>query len=90
MDSLDPASPAAAEIGAASRPPPGVWKFWGTTFWGVAVFYIAFNIWFYVMCLCGKHELAEQAPILPLSILHTPSMEDSKFIFSGPWKIQSS
>ena len=52
MDSLDPASPAAAEIGAASRLPPGVWKFWGTTFWGVAVFagmfvgQLAVVVWF--------------------------------------------
>jgi uncharacterized protein len=52
MDSLDPASPAAAEIGAASRPTPGVWKFWGTTLWGLAVFagmfvgQLAVVVWF--------------------------------------------
>jgi membrane protease YdiL (CAAX protease family) len=38
MDSFDPASPAAATIDVASRPTPPVWKFWGTTFWGFAVF----------------------------------------------------
>jgi membrane protease YdiL (CAAX protease family) len=38
MDSLDPASPAAATIDVASRPTPRVWKFWGTTFWGFVVF----------------------------------------------------
>jgi uncharacterized protein len=38
MDSLDPESPAAASIEAASQPAPRVWKFWGTTFWGLAVF----------------------------------------------------
>lgn len=39
MDTLNPESPAAAEIEAANnKAGPGVWKFWGTTFWGIAVF----------------------------------------------------
>jgi membrane protease YdiL (CAAX protease family) len=38
MDSLDPASPVAAAIDVASQPAPGVWKFWGTAFWGFVVF----------------------------------------------------
>jgi membrane protease YdiL (CAAX protease family) len=38
MDSLDPASPAAATIDVATRPTPRVWKFWGTTLWGFVVF----------------------------------------------------
>jgi CAAX protease family protein len=38
MDSLDPASPAAATIDAASRPAVRVWRFWGTAFWGFVVF----------------------------------------------------
>ena len=38
MDSLDPASPIAAAIEAASEPAPRVWKFWGTAFWGFVVF----------------------------------------------------
>ena len=38
MDSLDPASPAAATIDVATRPAPRVWKFWGTTLWGFVVF----------------------------------------------------
>ena len=38
MDSLDPASPVAAQIGAANQPTPRVWKFWGTAFWGFVVF----------------------------------------------------
>lgn len=36
MDSLNPESPIVAEPPAASG--PRVWKFWGTTFWGVVVF----------------------------------------------------
>jgi membrane protease YdiL (CAAX protease family) len=43
MDSLDPASPAAAMIGAASPPTPRVWKFWGTTLWGCLII-VAFFI----------------------------------------------
>jgi membrane protease YdiL (CAAX protease family) len=38
MDSLDPASPAAATIDVASRRTRSVWKFWGTAFWGFVVF----------------------------------------------------
>jgi membrane protease YdiL (CAAX protease family) len=38
MDSLDPQSPAAAAIDAAGKPKPGVWKFFGTAFWGLVVF----------------------------------------------------
>jgi membrane protease YdiL (CAAX protease family) len=38
MDTLNPASPAAATIDVASRSTPPVWKFLATTFWGVAVF----------------------------------------------------
>jgi membrane protease YdiL (CAAX protease family) len=38
MDSLDPASPAAAAIDAADKPKTRVWKFWGTAFWGLVVF----------------------------------------------------
>jgi membrane protease YdiL (CAAX protease family) len=38
MDSLDPASPAAATIDVASGQAPRVWKFWGTTLWGFVVF----------------------------------------------------
>ena len=38
MDSLDPASPAAATIDVASQPTSRVWKFWGTAFWGFVVF----------------------------------------------------
>ena len=36
MDSLNPESPIVAEPPAGSS--PRVWKFWGTTFWGVVVF----------------------------------------------------
>jgi membrane protease YdiL (CAAX protease family) len=52
MDSLDPASPAAIAIDAASRPAPRVWKFWGTTVWGFVVFaamfigQLAVVVWF--------------------------------------------
>jgi uncharacterized protein len=38
MDSLDPASPVAVTIDAASQPARRVWKFWGTAFWGFVVF----------------------------------------------------
>jgi uncharacterized protein len=38
MDSLDPASPAAATIDVARGPTPRIWKFWGTAFWGFVVF----------------------------------------------------
>jgi len=38
MDSLDPASPAAVAIDAASETRARVWKFWGTAFWGFVVF----------------------------------------------------
>jgi uncharacterized protein len=37
MDSLDPASPLAPAI-PIQRPPPRIWKFWGTTVWGLVVF----------------------------------------------------
>jgi uncharacterized protein len=36
MDTLDPESPIAAAI--ETEPVPRVWKFWGTLFWGFAVF----------------------------------------------------
>jgi membrane protease YdiL (CAAX protease family) len=36
MDSLDPASPLAPVI--PTRRPPRIWKFWGTTLWGLIVF----------------------------------------------------
>src|SRR3984957_14111851 len=38
MDSLDPASPAALPPVAAVEPLPRIWKFWGTTFWGLFIF----------------------------------------------------
>jgi uncharacterized protein len=38
MDSLDPASPAALTPVAAVERPPRIWKFWGTTFWGLFIF----------------------------------------------------
>jgi len=43
MDTLNPASPAAAMIDVASQPTPRVWKFWGTTLWGILII-IAFFI----------------------------------------------
>ncbi len=36
MDSLDPASPAAAAI--PGQRPPRIWGFWGTALWGLAIF----------------------------------------------------
>jgi membrane protease YdiL (CAAX protease family) len=36
MDSLDPASPAAAAIPV--QRPPRIWKFWGTTLWALLIF----------------------------------------------------
>jgi membrane protease YdiL (CAAX protease family) len=36
MDSLDPASPLTPAV--AVPPPPRIWKFWGTTLWGLFVF----------------------------------------------------
>jgi membrane protease YdiL (CAAX protease family) len=36
MDSVDPASPAAAAIPA--QRPPRIWKFWGTALWGLLIF----------------------------------------------------
>jgi len=38
MDSLDPASPAALTPVAAVEHLPRIWKFWGTTFWGLFIF----------------------------------------------------
>jgi len=38
MDSLDPASPAALTPVAAVERAPRIWKFWGTTFWGLFIF----------------------------------------------------
>src|ERR1700730_13148263 len=38
MDSLDPASPAALAPAVAIPRPPRVWKFWGTTLWGLFIF----------------------------------------------------
>ena len=38
MDSLDPASPAALTPVAALERPPRIWKFWGTTLWGLFIF----------------------------------------------------
>jgi len=38
MDSLDPASPAALTPAVALRRTPRIWKFWGTTLWGLFVF----------------------------------------------------
>jgi membrane protease YdiL (CAAX protease family) len=38
MDSLDPASPAALTPAVAVQRPPRIWKFWGTTLWGLFVF----------------------------------------------------
>jgi uncharacterized protein len=38
MDSLDPASPAALAPVVAIPRPPRIWKFWGTTLWGLFVF----------------------------------------------------
>jgi uncharacterized protein len=41
MDSLNPESPAALDVAnrpASDKTGPGVWKFWGTAFWGIAVF----------------------------------------------------
>jgi membrane protease YdiL (CAAX protease family) len=40
MDSLNPDSPIVAEAPATSS--PGVWKFWGTAFWGFVVFIAMF------------------------------------------------
>jgi uncharacterized protein len=38
MDSLDTASPMAGAPAGSTRRPPGVWKFWGTTLWGLVAF----------------------------------------------------
>jgi uncharacterized protein len=41
MDTLDPASPAV--IVTRARPRPRVWRFWGTTLWGVFIFAALFG-----------------------------------------------
>ena len=38
MDSLDPASPAALTPAVAIEHQPRIWKFWGTTLWGLFIF----------------------------------------------------
>src|ERR1700738_2425944 len=38
MDSLDPATPGASTSVIPTQRPPRVWKFWGTTLWGLLVF----------------------------------------------------
>jgi uncharacterized protein len=38
MDSLDPASSAALSSAVQIQRPPRIWKFWGTTLWGVFIF----------------------------------------------------
>jgi uncharacterized protein len=59
MDSLDPASPAAATAGSVQRP-RRIWKFWGTALWGLAIFGAMFAG---QMVVVGWFVLREQGPL---------------------------
>lgn len=64
MDSLDPASPAAS---VAFPRPPRIWKFWGTTLWGLFVFAAMFVG---QVAVVGWFVLQQEGPIDVASATH--------------------
>jgi membrane protease YdiL (CAAX protease family) len=67
MDSLDPASPAALAPAVAIPRPPRVWKFWGTTLWGLFVFAAMFVG---QIAVVGWFVLRQDGPIDVASATH--------------------
>ncbi len=64
MDSLTPAVPGAVPPAISDQRPPRVWKFWGTTLWGLFIFAAMFLgqvavIAYFVLRQGGSFDIAQ-------------------------------
>jgi CAAX protease family protein len=69
MDSLTPTSPVGAPPAIPDQPPPRVWKFWGTTLWGLFIFAGMFLgqvavIIYFVLRQVGSFDVSEAIRVI--------------------------